>query len=126
MAWSGGWDNDVYRPWGCCGGWYGGGYRGPVVIDDRDINIGNSVNVGNRANARNRIDRDLNAGLDQSRRNIYNRTENRSRNADRATALSDVQQARPAANRTNDVFADSAGNVERRGNDGWQSRQNGE
>lgn len=126
MAWSGGWDNDVYRPWGCCGGWYGGGYRGPVVIDDRDINIGNSVNVGNRATARNRIDSDLNAGLDRSRRNIYNRTENRSRNADRATALSDVQQARPAANRTNDVFADSNGNVARRGNDGWQSRQNGE
>lgn len=126
MAWSGGWDNDVYRPWGCCGGWYGGGYRGPVVIDDRDINIGNSVNVGNRATARNRIDRDLNASLDRSRRNIYNRNENRSRNADRAAALSDVQQARPAANRTNDVFADSNGNVARRGNDGWQSRQDGE
>ena len=33
------------------GGWYGGGYRGPTIINTGDINIGNNVNIGNRADA---------------------------------------------------------------------------
>ena len=125
MAWSGGWGG-AYRPWGCCGGWYGGGYRRPVVINTGDINIGNSVNIGNRTTIRNNIDRNTNVNLDRSRTNIYNRTENRARDADRATAMGDLKQARPATNRANDVFADRDGNVARRAGDEWQTRQNGQ
>ncbi len=47
MSWGGGYGG-YYRPWGCCGGWYGGGYRGPTVINTGNINIGNNVNIGNR------------------------------------------------------------------------------
>ena len=57
MSWGGGYGG-YYRPWGCCGGWYGGGYRGPVVINTGDINIGNNVNIGNRTEINNRIGND--------------------------------------------------------------------
>ncbi|MDH4073308.1 MAG: carbohydrate-binding family V/XII, partial [Gammaproteobacteria bacterium] len=95
MSWGGGYGG-AYRPWGCCGGWYGGGYRGPVVINTGDINIGNSVNIGNRTTVKNRIDSGTNRNFDQSRTNLYDRPENRSRNADRATVARDARQARPA------------------------------
>ncbi|WP_278369476.1 hypothetical protein, partial [Pseudoalteromonas lipolytica] len=49
MNWDLGWPTH-YRPYHCCNGWYGGGYRGPVVINTGDINIGNSVNIGNKLN----------------------------------------------------------------------------
>ena len=126
ISWGGGYGG-AYRPWGCCGGWYGGGYRGPTVINTGDINIGNSVNIGNRNTISNRIDRgDTNINLNNTRNNIYNRPENRTRNADRATVRNDLKQARPAANRQNDVFADRDGNVARRANDKWETREGGE
>jgi hypothetical protein len=126
MSWGGGYGGS-YRPWGCCGGWYGGGYRGPTVINTGDINIGNSVSVGNRTNIGNRIDRESNINIDNSRRNnIYNRPESRDRLADRQTVARDVQRARPAANRENDVFADRDGNVARRAGDEWETRSNGQ
>jgi hypothetical protein len=125
MSWGGGWGG-AYRPWGCCGGWYGGGYRGPVVINTGDINIGNNVNIGNRTNIGNRIDRDTNLNLDRSRANIYNRPEARDRLADSNLASRELQRARPATSRENNVFADRDGNVARKVGNDWQTRENGQ
>ena len=55
MSWGGGYGG-AYRPWGCCGGWYGGGYRRPVVINTGNINIGNNVNSETVTNISNRIE----------------------------------------------------------------------
>ncbi|MBS3823636.1 MAG: carbohydrate-binding family V/XII, partial [Wenzhouxiangellaceae bacterium] len=42
MSWGGGYGGS-YRPWGCCNGWYGGGHRGPIIINNTgNINIGNN------------------------------------------------------------------------------------
>ena len=125
ISWGGGYGG-AYRPWGCCGGWYGGGYRGPVVINAGNINIGNSVNIGNRTNIKNRIDRDSNVNLDRSRTNLYNRPETRNRVADRPTAASNLKQARPATDRANNVYADRNGNVARQVDNQWETRQNGQ
>ena len=123
MSWGGGYGGSYYRPWGCCNGWYGGGHRGPTIINTGDINIGNSVSVGNRTNIGNRVGRETNIN---SNRNIYNRPANRTRNADRATATENLRQARPATGRANDVYADRSGNVAKRAGDGWQTREGGE
>jgi len=123
VAWGGGYA-PVYRPGGCCGGWYGGGYHGPVFINNGDINIGNSI--GDRNDLGNRIDHHGARDLDRARTNIYDRPENRARNADRATATQNLREARPATNRANDVFADRDGNVARRSGDQWQTRDNGQ
>ena len=126
IAWGGGYGG-AYRPWGCCGGFYGGGYRGPTIINTGDINIGNNVNIGNRVEARNRIDRgNNNFNRDGARTNLYDRADNRSRNAAPATARRDLQAARPASNRANNVYADRNGNVARRSGSDWQSRNNGQ
>ena len=126
MGWGGGWGGSYYRPWGCCGGgWYGGGYHRPVVINNGDINIGNTINAGNRVNAGNRIGRDV--AIDRSRdANIYNRPENRARVADRSTVQRDVSRARASRDRANDVFADRSGAVARRDGDRWQVRDQGQ
>lgn len=125
MSWGGGYGG-AYRPWGCCGGWYGGGYRGPTVINTGDINIGNTVNVGNRTNIASQIgDRDRLSGRDRGE-NLYNRPGNRERKADRAAVQRDLQKARPATDRMNNVFADSSGQVARPNGDKWQTRENGE
>ncbi|MGD8439012.1 MAG: carbohydrate-binding family V/XII [Holophagae bacterium] len=125
MSWGGGWGGSHYRPWGCCGsGWYGGGYRRPVIINTGDINIGNTINVGNRVAVSNRIGNNVN--LDRSRRtNIYNRPENKGRVADRATVQRDVKRARASRDRDNNVYADRSGAVARRDGDGWQVRDQG-
>jgi len=124
MSWGAGWGG-AYRPWGCCGGWYGGGYRGPVVINTGDINIGNSINVGNRTNIGNRIERNGNVNLDSARANLYNRPESRNRVADGSTALAGLREARPAADRANNVFADRSGNVARNVDGRWETRESG-
>ncbi|MEE4186076.1 MAG: carbohydrate-binding family V/XII, partial [Gammaproteobacteria bacterium] len=121
VGWAGGYGGG-YRP----GGWYGGGYRGPTIINTGDINIGNSVNIGSRDKVSNRIAGDNRlSGADLRKDNLYNRPENRARNADRAAAQSDLKQARPATNRKNDVFADKSGAVARRNGDDWESRRDG-
>jgi hypothetical protein len=125
MSWGGGYGG-AYRPWGCCGGWYGGGYRGPVVINTGDINIGNNVNIGNRTEIRNRIDRDTGANLDRARTNLYNRPETRDRLADRSAASSSLNRARPTTDRANNVFADRDGNVARQVDNQWETRQAGQ
>jgi hypothetical protein len=122
-TWGGGWGG-AYRPWGCCSGWYGGGYRRPVVINTGNINIGNNINVGNRTNIGNRIGNN-NLNLDRSRNNVYNRPQTRQRNASPALARNNIKQARPTTERANDVFADRNGNVARRVNDQWETRDQG-
>lgn len=126
VSWGGGW-GPHYGPGRCCGGWYGGGYRGPVVINTGNINIGNNVNIGNRANIGNRLENTNLKSRDISRpanRNLYNRSENRTRVADSKLGQRDVNMARPATNRANDVFADRNGNVARRNGDNWDARRN--
>ncbi|HSD68036.1 MAG TPA: carbohydrate-binding family V/XII [Woeseiaceae bacterium] len=125
IGWGGGYGG-MYPPYGCCGGFYGGGYRGPVFINTGDINIGNNVNVGNRDRVSHNMDQAGTRDLDKSRNNLYDRSENRARNADTATAQRQFKEARPAAERPNDVFADRDGNVARRTGDEWQTRQNGQ
>jgi hypothetical protein len=126
VGWGGGYGGGYY-PGRCCGGYYGGGYRGPVVINTGDINIGNNINVGNRTNIGNKIGSD-NRIADRvgNQRNIYERPENRARNADRATAKRELKQARPATGRPNNVYADRSGQVARRDGDDWQTRENGQ
>jgi hypothetical protein len=130
VSWGGGYRGGYY-PGRCCGGYYGGGYHGGyhggnTVINTGDINIGNNVNVGNRTKVKNNFERNNNINLDRSRSNIYNRDGNNKRNADRATMQRDLKQARPATNRQNNVFADKDGNIARRNNDSWETRDNGQ
>lgn len=119
MSWGGGWGG-AYRPWGCCGGWYGGGYRGPTFI-----NIGNNINIGNRANISDRLGDNKLALSDRAgAKNLYQRPENRDRLANK-NQRDRLKQARPAAQRPNNVFADRNGKVARRTDNGWESRNEG-
>lgn len=62
----------------------------------------------------------------EGRPNLYDRPENRARNAERPGTANN-QQARPASNMQNNVLTDRSGNVYQRGNDGsWAQRQNGQ
>jgi hypothetical protein len=127
VSWGGGYPG-YYRPGGCCGGWYGGGYRGPTIIHTGDINIGNTVNIGNRTNIGNRIGKESNVNIGQignRTNNLYKRPENQARVADRATAQRNMKQARVAPNRANDVYADKSGNVARRDGEKWEVRDQG-
>jgi hypothetical protein len=117
-SWGGGYG--YYRPGRCCGGWYGGGYRhSPVLINTGNITIGNTVNIGNRSRVGGEFNKTLNS-------NIYQRPENRSRNASGATVQRNLQQARVAQGRDNNVFADKHGDLARRVGDGWESREQGQ
>jgi hypothetical protein len=141
-SWGGGWGGGWGRPgWGCCGGWYGGyrpgwgggwggGYRpgwgGGNNINIGSINIGNSVNYGNRTRIANNIRN--NPKFDRSRlqrENIYNRAENRTRNADRATVEQNLKQARAKRGAPNNVLTDKGGNIARKTPEGWQARDKG-
>ena len=125
VGWSAGWGNHYY-PGRCCGGYYGGGYRRPVVINTGDINIGNSVSIGNRTNISNKVARNNNiSGNRVGKNNLYNRPENRVRNADTTKINSNFKQATHNRDRANNVFADKNGNVARDLNGEWQSRDKG-
>ncbi len=109
-------------------GWYGGGYRGPIVIKDRDINIG-EINIGNNISAGNRekiSDKLANRPVTELRQfskdNLYKRAENASRNVDREALQQSFQNSATAKNRANDLFADREGNVVRRKDNSWQTR----
>lgn len=109
-----------YRPIACCSGWYGGGYRRPVIVNTGDINIGNTINIGNRTRVQTRISQrsgDL-------RNSVYRRPETRRRNAPSSMARESLARARPAPHRANDVFADRNGTLARRTDDGWRVREN--
>ena len=126
VVWGGGYGGG-YHPGHCCGGYYGGGYHGGnTIINTGDINIGNNVNIGNRNKIKDNFQNNTNRDISNARRNIYNNDTNRARSADRATAQRNLKQARPAASRQNNVFADRNGNVARHNNNQWESRQNGQ
>ena len=116
VTWGGG-----YGGWGCCGGWYGGGYRhNDININTGDINIGNNINIGNRRN-------DLGSIRDnRARDNLYNKPANRARNAPQALKENRVQRARSNPKRANDVFADRQGQVAKRTGNDWQVRDKGQ
>ena len=115
-----------YPPWGCCGGYYGGGYhRGPTFINTGDINIGNNVNVGNRDQVADRMARPSTGDRQAGSRNLYNRPENKARLSDRSQTRPATAQARPAPSRGNDVYADRQGNVSKRSGNDWQTRDQG-
>ncbi|MEM6583072.1 MAG: carbohydrate-binding family V/XII [Pseudomonadota bacterium] len=114
VSWGNSWGG-----WGCCGGWYGGGYRhNDININTGDINIGNNVNIGNRRNdvaaLRNR----------ESQNNLYDRPKNKARNAPLARTENGLQRARSNPDRKDNLFADRQGQVARRDGDDWQVRQN--
>ena len=132
VGWGGGYGG-YYRPWGCCGGWYGGGYRGPVFINTGDINIGNNVNIGNRVGSGNLDVRANNLYRDKAQKANVARTRDtrpatqeardRVAGADRpATRPATAATQRPA-DRKNDVFTDREGNVYRKTDGGWQKNE---
>ena len=108
------------------GGWWGpGGYRRPyarpyvhggyrktnININTGDINIGS----GNR-----------NRNIDRSRNNIYNRSENQNRLAQRP-ATQERRRPTTSQNRPNNVLTDRDGNVFRKDQAGnWQQREGGQ
>ena len=110
------------------GGWWGvggyrprprpyvhGGYRKTNINIDNSINIGGSGRPGNGAGNR-----------PEARPNLYDRPENKARNADRP-ATANTRQARPASDAQNNVLTDRSGNVYQRGDNGnWNSRDNGQ
>ena len=108
-------------------GWYGGGYRGPVVINTGDINIGNNVNVGNRTEIGNRVrNNDLQINRDRLQRdNLYNRPENRDRKANPQLVKSDLKRATSNSKLKNNVYADRDGRVSRNLDNTWQTRDQG-
>ena len=117
VSWGGGYYGH-YRP--CCGGWYGGGYRGGYhrtsINVNGNINIGNSINVGNRHNLKQNI------GQHRSRDNLYSRPENRARNVKQHLGKDNFQKAKNRPKRANNVFADKNGQVVRRDGNKWQNR----
>lgn len=124
VGWNAGWPPHHY-PVRCCSGWYGGGYRRPIVINTGDINIGNSINVGNRTNIGNQLGNS--ATRDRvAQNNLYKQPQNRTRVADRTATSRNVQQARAASGRENNVFADKSGTVARRAGDSWETREQGQ
>lgn len=79
-----------------------------------NINVNRNININTG---------DINVGRQPRRDNVYDRPENRKRNAERPVTA-DRKQPR-ASNEKNNVLADRDGNVHRRTDKGWESRQNG-
>ncbi len=125
IRWGGGYGG-AYRPWGCCGGWYGGGYRGPTFVNNGTINIGNSINVGNRATIGNELRKENRLASIERGDNLYQRPANRDRNVERTAATRDLKLARDAQGKLNNVYADASGQVVRPNGDKWQTRENGQ
>lgn len=130
VSWGGGYHNH-YRP--CCGGYYGG-YRGghnTNINVNGNINIGNSVSIGNRDHIQHNLGKGNNfkQTLDNNRlgsrqSNLYNRGDNKHRNAAKLKPKKIQQQGRATTKRNNNVFADKRGNVVRHENGQWQNRSN--
>ncbi|MCC4834416.1 carbohydrate-binding family V/XII [Shewanella sp. 10N.7] len=124
VVWGGGYG--YHRPYRCCGGYYGGGYRRPVVINTGNINIGNSISVGNRTKVSNRINStNINGNRIGKQNNLYNRPATRDRLASPAVANKNLKKATYNKNRSNDVFADKHGNVARDNQGKWENRSDG-
>ena len=89
---------------------------------------GNRANIGNTAGGGNRQRPSSRPKASQrpSNSNVYNRPQNKTRNADRVSrdrAATQVGGANRRAGGSNNVFADRNGNVHRRSGNGWESRQ---
>ncbi|WP_065978984.1 carbohydrate-binding family V/XII [Pseudoalteromonas lipolytica] len=112
MNWDLGWPTH-YRPYHCCNGWYGGGYRGPVVINTGDINIGNNVNIGNKLN---------NLNNKRPLHNIYKRGQIKTRLASKTQVKRDLKTAISQRDKANNIFADRNGNVLKHDDGKWQQR----
>jgi hypothetical protein len=101
------------------GGWYRGGWWGPVGYRGYRYGYHRGWHHGYRAGARAGYRAGYRAG---QRQNIYNRPQNRARNVAR-TQPSTRQRANVAPNRANNVYSDRGGNVHRRTDNGsWQQR----
>jgi len=115
------------------GGWWGvGGYRPyprPYIhagYRKTNININNTINIGGGANRPGNRPNNRPNNRPSSRPSLYDRPENRARNADRP-AVADNRRARPATGAENNVLTDRSGNVYKRANDGnWNQRDNGQ
>jgi len=83
------------------------------------VNRRTRVGIGNSCNSTRLRTADY---RNVDRNNLYNRPENRARNADRAQAAGQLKNARLATGKANNVFADKDGNVARKTQQGWQSR----
>lgn len=116
-----------YRPGiHCCNGWYGGGFRGPTIINTGDINIGNNINIGNHTNIGNKIGLKNNDLLSGNRaNNLYKRPANKDRMATKEQIKRDLTTAKSKRDIKNNVFADKEGNVLQRDGDKWKERANG-
>ena len=104
------------------GGYYGPGYGGGYYHGGNTINIG-EINVGNgnigNGNNPGRGDRPQPKGTNS---NIYNKSENKTRNAS-TKDKSSRPQPKNVPSASNNLYADRDGNVHKRSNDGsWQTR----
>jgi hypothetical protein len=138
VSWGGGYHRH-YRP--CCGGYYGG-YRGghnTNININGNINIGNSISIGNRDNIRNNISNinrnDIGGNLrnkvnakdrlpSSRQSNLYNRGDNKQRNANKLPSKRNKIQGQATTKRSNNVFADKRGNVVKHENGQWKNRSN--
>jgi len=128
VVWGGGYHHHA-RP--CCGRYYGGGYRGQTNINiNGNINIGNSVSIANRAHVQQRINTNPvnRAGTKMARsnrdNNLYNQGVNKKRNAIKQPTNRNLNKAKVAPKRANNVYADRKGGVVRHENGQWQNRSN--
>jgi hypothetical protein len=118
-----------YRPWLGWGygiGWgafrYRPGFRAGVAIGI-GIGIGHSRWFG--PGGYNPYRRSARRATYRTRNNIYNRPQNRARNQFKNTRPARRSNQVTINNRKNNVFTDKSGNVLRKTDKGWQSRDNG-
>ena len=128
VVWGGGYH---YHPRPCCGRYYGGGYRGNTNINiNGNVNIGNSVSIANRAHAQQRISANpanrAGGKIAQGNRanNLYNQGINKKRNVIKQPSNRNINKAKVAPKRANNVYADKKGGVVRHENGQWQNRTN--
>ena len=115
-------------------GRYGGGYFGPVGYRPYYSGYNRGWKHGAYHGSRAGFRAGYRAGQADGRyrnQNIYNRPENRARNAPAtrpagATRPTPSKRPTPSTTRANNVYADRSGNVHRRSGDGsWQDRESG-
>ncbi|UCD25550.1 MAG: carbohydrate-binding family V/XII [Gemmatimonadota bacterium] len=108
------------------GGWYRGGWWGPVGYRGYRYGYHRGWHAGYRAGARAGYRAGYRAGTASSRyNNIYNRPQNRTRNVASAQNRARTQPNR-ATTRPNNVYSDRNGNVFRQNQQGnWQQRSQG-
>jgi hypothetical protein len=101
------------------GGWWGPGWYRPYPTP---YAYGAGFRAGYRAGYRNGYWSAPRPTPYTANRNIYNRSNNIQRNISRGQLTRPTQQPRVAQGRQNNVFTDRNGNVHRRTDSGWQTR----